>query len=206
MGGLMGHFGREKTYLLLSDHFYWPKMRHDVERLVQRCTTCHKAKSQLNPHGLYTPLPVPNAPWEDISMDFVLGLPRTKKERETVFVVVDRFSKMAHFFPCHKSDDALHVADLFFREVVRLHGVPRTIVSDRDMNFMSYFWKTLWAKLGTKLLFSTTCHPQTDGQTDVVNCTLSMLLQTMIKKNLREWEECLPHVEFAYNRAVHSTT
>ncbi|KAK1681163.1 hypothetical protein QYE76_042011 [Lolium multiflorum] len=122
-GGLMGHFGREKTLLMLADHFYWPKMRRDVDR-----------------------------------------------------------------------------------EIVRLHGVPKTIVSDRDVKFMSYFWKTLWRKLGTKLLFSTTCHPQTDGQTEVVNRTLSQLLRSMIKKNLKEWEECLPHVEFAYNRAVHSTT
>jgi hypothetical protein len=116
--------------------------------------------------------------------------------------VVDRFSKMAHFIPCNKSDDASHVANLFFREILRLHGVPKTIVSDRDVKFVSYFWKTLWAKLGTKLLFSTTCHPQTE----VVNRTLSMLLRRMVKKNLKDWEECLPHVEFAYNRAVHSTT
>ncbi|KAK1698657.1 hypothetical protein QYE76_015354 [Lolium multiflorum] len=122
-GGLMGHFGREKTLLMLADHFYWPKMRRDVDR-----------------------------------------------------------------------------------EIVRLHGVPKTIISDRDVKFMSYFWKTLWGKLGTKLLFSTTCHPQTDGQTEMVNRTLSQLLRSMIKKNLKEWEECLPHVEFAYNRAVHSTT
>ena len=113
---------------------------------------------------------------------------------------------MAYFIPCHKSDDASHIASLFFREIVRLHGMPRTIVSDRDTKFLSYFWKILWAKLGARLLFSTTCHPQTDGQTEVVNRTLSMLLRTMIKKNLKEWEDCMPHVEFAYNRAVHSTT
>ena len=205
-GGLMGHFGVKKTEDILADHFFWPKMRRDVERFVARCTTCQKAKSRLNPHGLYIPLPVPNAPWEDISMDFVLGLPRTKKGRDSVFVVVDRFSKMAHFIPCHKTDDATHVADLFFREIVRLHGVPNTIVSDRDAKFLSHFWRTLWAKLGTKLLFSTTCHPQTDGQTEVVNRTLSTMLRAILKKNIKMWEECLPHVEFAYNRSQHSTT
>ena len=113
---------------------------------------------------------------------------------------------MAHFIPCHKSDDASHVADLFFREIVRLHGVPKTIVSDWDTKFLSYFWKTLWAKLSTKLLFSTTCHPQTDGQTEVVNRTLSTMLRAVLKKNLKLWEDCLPHVEFAYNKPVHSTT
>jgi hypothetical protein len=84
--------------------------------------------------------------------------------------------------------------------------MPKTIVSDRDTKFLSYFWKTLWAKLGMKLLFSITWHPQTDGQMEVVNRALSTLLRSLIKKNLREWEECLPHIEFAYNRAVHSTT
>ena len=159
----MGHFGAKKSESVLVDHFFWPRMRCDVERYAMRCGICHKAKSRLNPHGLYTPLSIPNTPWEDISMDFVLGLPRTKQGSDSMFVVVDRFSKMAHFIPCHKSDDASHIADLFFREIVRLHGVPCTIVSDRDTKFLSYFWKTLWGKLGTKLLFSTTCHPQTDG-------------------------------------------
>ncbi len=205
-GGLMGHFGVKKTEDVLATHFFWPRMRRDVERFVARCTTCQKAKSRLNPHGLYMPLPVPSVPWEDISMDFVLGLPRTQKGRDSIFVVVDRFSKMAHFIPCHKSDDAAHVADLFFREIVRLHGVPNTIVSDRDTKFLSHFWRCLWAKFGTKLLFSTTCHPQTDGQTEVVNRTLSTMLRAILKNNLKMWEDCLPHIEFAYNRSLHSTT
>lgn len=205
-GGLMGHFGVQKTLEVLKEHFFWPKMRKDVNKICERCVTCKQAKSKSKPHGLYTPLPVPCEPWVDISMDFVLGMPRTKNGRDSVFVVVDRFSKMAHFIPCHKTDDASHIADLFFKEIVRLHGVPRTIVSDRDVKFLSHFWRVLWSKLGTKLLFSTASHPQTDGQTEVVNRTLSQLLRAIISKNLKSWECCLPFVEFAYNRTVHSAT
>jgi hypothetical protein len=93
----MGHFGHEKTLLMLLVHFYWPKMRSDVDRFVRCCITFHRSKSKMKPHGLYTPLPSPTTPWEYISMDFVLGLPRTKRGHDSVFVVVDPFSKMAHF-------------------------------------------------------------------------------------------------------------
>ena len=121
-------------------------------------------------------------------------------------MVVDHFYKMAYFIPCHKSNDAVHIAGLFFQEIICLHGMSSTIVSDHDAKFLSHFWRTLWIKLGTKLSFSTTYHPQTDGQTEVVNRTLSTMLRAILKRNLKMRKECLSHVEFAYNRAEHSTT
>jgi hypothetical protein len=86
-------------------------------------------------------------------------------KEETIFVIMDRFSKMTHFIACHKTDDSTNIVDLFFRVVIWLHSIPRSIVSDQDFKFLSYFWKALWGKLGTKLLYSTTCHPQTNSQT-----------------------------------------
>ncbi|CAA7043967.1 unnamed protein product [Microthlaspi erraticum] len=140
-GGLMGHFGVAKTIQIMRDHFHWPHMIRDVEHICARCTTCKLAKSKVQPHGLYTPLPIPSQPWTDVSMDFVLGLPRTRHGKDSIFVIVDRFSKMAHFVACNKTDDASHVAALFFKDVIRLHGMPRTIVSDRDTNFLVTFGK-----------------------------------------------------------------
>nr|KYP32361.1 Transposon Ty3-I Gag-Pol polyprotein [Cajanus cajan] len=113
---------------------------------------------------------------------------------------------MTHFIPCHKIDDASNIARLFFKEVVRLHGLPKIIVLDRDTKFLNHFWKTLWSRLGTKLLFSTTCHPKTDGQTKIVNRSLSTMLRVVLKGNHKSWDEYLPHIEFAYNRVVQKTT
>jgi len=181
-GSLPGHFEEDKMFTMAREHFYWPHMLKDIQDIIKRCSTCQPAKSHSQPHGFYTPLPIPQGPWLDVSMDFILGLPRTQRNKDFTFVVVDRFSKRAHFILCHKTNDASHVADLHFREVVRLHSIPLTIVSDRDSKFLSHFWPTLWRKLGTKLKFSTTCHPQTDGETEVINRTLGTLLRVLARK------------------------
>ncbi|GJS16697.1 RNA-directed DNA polymerase [Tanacetum coccineum] len=201
-GGLSSYFGRDKTLALLREQFYWPKMERDVNRLLERCRTCHIAKTHSSNAGLYTPLSVPVAPWEDVSLDFVLGLPRTQQAKDSVMVVVDRFSKMAHFVPCSKMFDASQVARLYFAEIVKLHGVPKTLTFDRDVKFVSHFGRTLWTRLGSKLQFSSSHHPQTDGQTKVVNRSLGNLLRILIGHNAKQWDLILPQAEFAYNRSV----
>jgi len=107
-GGLMGHFGIAKTLAMLKEKFFWPHMKLDIQKYCASCLTCLNAKSSAMPARMYTPLPVASTPWEDISMDFVLGLPRTSRGVDSIFVVLDHFSKMAHFIPCHKVDDASH--------------------------------------------------------------------------------------------------
>jgi len=138
-GALAGHFRVEKTCAMLKEHYYWLHMSTDVEHFVKRCFIFQMAKSHVLPQGLYSPLPIPQAPWENVSLDFIIGLPRTQRNKDLITVVVDRFSKMAHFIPCHTTNDASNIANLYFREIVRLHGNPLTMVSDRDSKFLSYF-------------------------------------------------------------------
>ena len=205
-GGLAGHFGRDKTITTVKHQFYWPSLKRDVGNIVAQCRVCAFTKKVRKNAGLYTPLPVPTRPWDDMSMDFVLGLPRTVRHQDSITVVVDRFSKMAHFVPCSKTSNATRVAQLYFREVVRLHGLPKSIVSDHDVRFTSHFWRTLWSMLGTKLKFSTAYHPQTDGQTEVVNRSLGNLLRSLVGDNLTTWDLVIPRAEFAYNASANRTT
>ncbi|GKA90834.1 putative nucleotidyltransferase, ribonuclease H [Tanacetum coccineum] len=175
-----GHVGRDRTLQLMHASHFWPTTRKEVDRYVKRCRICQVSKGTATNAGLYMPLPVPLQPSVDISIDFVLGLPRTQRGNDSIFVVVDRFSKMVHFIPYKKTTYAVNVAQLFFRDVYRLHGLPSSIVSDQDTQFLSHFWHSLWKMVNSQLNFSSAYHPQTNGKTKVVNRSLGNLLRWVV--------------------------
>eukprot|EP00253_Pinus_taeda_P022804 PITA_22804 len=175
-GRAVGHFGVEKTVAVLQKYFCWPNLRQDVGKYIRSCTACAIAKPNIKKQGLYTPLPTPNQSWESISMDYMPGLPSTKHQNDCVFVVIDRFSKMAIMEACKNNITAEDTAKLFFERVWVHFGIPQSIISDRDSRFLGTFWSSLWSMLDTKLTKSTTFHPQTDGQTEVVNMMIIHIL------------------------------
>ena len=137
--GLARHFGRNKTIEAVEHRFYWPSLKRDVARLVGQCRTCQLTKQRKQNTGLYTPFPVPNCLWQDVSMNFCTWSPKIARKHDFILVVVDRFSKMAQFLPCSKTSDTSRIGTIYFDEVIRAHGLPKIIVSDRDAKFTSYF-------------------------------------------------------------------
>lgn len=182
-----GHAGVQRTYRCMASELYWKGLREDVKRFVAQCVICQQVKYiTAPPAGLLQPLPIPHQIWEDISMDFVVGLPPSSG-KTVVFVVVDRLSKYAHFIPIASGFTSASIAEIFVREIVRLHGMPSTIVSDRDRVFISTFWQELFRLQGTKLAMSSAYHPESDGQTEVTNRTLEMYLRCFTLDQPKKW-------------------
>ncbi|CAI7835283.1 unnamed protein product [Closterium sp. NIES-53] len=184
-----GHFGSNKTLAGIAKYYYWPRMAADVQQFVTSCDTCQRMKSSKQKKtGLLQPLPVPEQPWQVVSLDFITGLPSTSRGHDSILVVIDNFSKMGHFIPTNATATAETTARLFFDRIITIHGIPATLISERDPKFTSKFWKELMGLLGTKLAMSSTYHPQTDGQTERLNQVVEQLLRTACKDDVSHWD------------------
>jgi hypothetical protein len=158
------HLGSTKMYHDLRKQFWWMRMKHKTARYVSECDTCRKVKADyMKPGGLLQLLSVPDWKWDDISMDFIVGLPLTSRKNNSIWVIVDRLTKCAHFIPVKTSYNVQKYAEIHVAHVLCLHGVPKTIVSDRGSQFVARFWEQLHASLGTHLIHSSAYHPQMDG-------------------------------------------
>ena len=203
---LHGHPGFHKMLSYTLRHFVGPHLRADILDFVTTCPQCQIAKPRhTKPYGQIMPLQPPEDVWQDISIDLIVSLPLSLNF-DAIFVVVDRFSKMSHFIPTTTTVTTPQLAQLFLDNIVRLHGFPRSIVSDRDSKFLSHFWQELFSIVDTTLRFSTANHPQTDGQTERTNRTLEQYLRIFARFKSAQWATFLSLAEIAYNNSTHSST
>jgi transposase InsO family protein len=192
-----GRFGVVKTYTLIARDFWWPRMTNTVRQYVTSCEICARNKlPRQKPSGLLHPLPIPDRPWSSVSMDFISKLPQCKNH-DTILVVVDRFTKMAHFIPCNEKCYSAERAKLILSNVIKFHGIPDDIISDRGPQFVSKFWKSLLTKLKVKRKLSTARHSETDGHTERVNQILEQYLRCYINILRNDWVDFLPLAEFS---------
>ena len=202
-----GHLGIDKTYELVSRHYFWPNMSADVRTFVQSCVSCQRNKAtNKKPAGLLQPLPVPAEKWDTLTMDLIVHLPKTKSGSDAIITFVDKLSKMAHFAATTTTCNARDVADLLLQNVVRLHGVPRNLVTDRDPRFTGSFFSAFLDSVGTKSLLSTSFHPETDGQSERANRTIEEMLRAYVNQHHDDWDLYLAPLELAYNNSKQAST
>ncbi|KAD4889453.1 hypothetical protein E3N88_21526 [Mikania micrantha] len=200
------HPGADKMYKDLKDFYWWPGMKKHIAEYVGRCLTCLKVKAEhQRPSGLLQQPEIPMWKWDQISMDFITKLPRTSHNHDSIWVIVDRLTKSAHFIPIREDYSMDRLAKIYVNEIVSRHGVPISIISDRDSRFTSRFWQTLQNALGTQINMSTAYHPQTDGQTERTNQTLEDMLRSCVIDFGGSWDVHLPLVEFSYNNSYHTS-
>ena len=195
------HFGCEVTFNKIAEKYYWPSLWRATKDYVASCMQCQIMKShQPQRQGLRKPSEPPEGRWTEIAIDFLTGLPTTKKGYDMIMVVIDKFTKRSHFVACEKKvTGEMAMIDLLFRYVFAYHGFPKTITSDRDGRFVSVAYQELANKLGIKLKMSSSNHPQTNGQAERCIQVLNQLLRIYTKEYRQEWDIMLPQVEFAYN-------
>lgn len=202
----LGHMGDVRTMDYIRRWYWWPKLGREVQEFCKTCGTCQMMKvATTKPQGLLHTLPVPDRPWGSIGMDFMGPLPESEGY-DFLLVVICRLTSMVHLVPLKRTASAVDVATLVAKEIVRLHGLPDSIVSDRDARFTSTMWRELHRVLGIKLLMSTAFHPQTDGATERANRTVGQMLRALVASDQRNWAQALPMVELAMNSSVSATT